>query len=101
MSFVIFVFSFLLTCRSRPGPTLERFVRPVLVLLVLRRHVLLSVVAFTLPLSLIALLVFSDFGTTHYSVFHLVSVAVWGQLLFEGATVIRRKAWKTLLPATP
>jgi hypothetical protein len=73
----------------------------VLVLLVLRRHVLLSVVAFTLPLSLIALLVFSDFGTTHYSVFHLVSVAVWGQLLFEGATVIRRKAWKTLLPATP
>jgi hypothetical protein len=69
----------------------------VLVALVLRRRVLLSVVVLTLPLSLIALLVVSDFGTTHYSIFHLVSVAVWGQLLFEGAAAIRGKAWKTTM----
>jgi len=69
----------------------------VLVALILRRRVLLSVVVLTLPLSLIALLVVSDFGTTHYSIFHLVSVAVWGQLLFEGATAIRHNAWKTTI----
>jgi hypothetical protein len=76
----------------------------VLALLAMRRRSLLSVVVLTLPLSLTALVVYSEAGTTNYSVFHLVSVAVWGQLLLEGATATRgmhRTAESAHVPPRP
>lgn len=59
---------------------------PTILLLAVRRHWgLLKIVIFPLPLALTAFLIFSGRGTTYYSIYPHVMVAVYGALLWGWA----------------
>jgi hypothetical protein len=53
-----------------------------------RRPFFVKLLWFTFPLSLTPFLIFSGRGTTHYALFHLLTLAVWAQALMDA---IRRR----------
>jgi hypothetical protein len=57
-----------------------------------RRFTDLKILAFTLPLSAPALIVFSDFGMTNYSTFHYFGTAILSSMLLDGARTWMKKS---------
>jgi len=48
-----------------------------------RKPFFVKLLCFTFPLSLTPLLIFSGGGTTHYAIFHLVTLCVWAQIVLD------------------
>ena len=73
----------------------------IIALLVACRRDLLCILLLSVAPSLTALLVYSDLGTTNYSIFHLVAAAVWGELVVEASSRFRRRARREVTAEKP